>query len=408
MDGGGWRHPEAGTREASFVRTCLTHSLDPSHLPPEPPPDLDWDRVYRLLIAHDLGGRIYAVCRGQLARWPREVRERLRIERYRALLRGDECVRQIRMVLTALRGANIPVMVLKGWALIPTIYGGDYGQRPYQDADLLVRPQDAAAAEGILQLLGFRGTMVEPWPGYRRRYRTSRPYQLPADPAPQGQPFSIGLHWGLLDTPFYDRRMSVASLFARAQTVPVAGVDVLGLAAADHLVYSCGHLALHHTYEGGWLRLYEVASIILVAGADLDWDAVVTRASDWGLVLPVQRVLAEVDMLWPGVVPGPMRERLSRLRSTRMERWVHDIVVRHKDNRSVRVLLAWWTMPGLAKRLRYLLETVLPSPAHLRCRYGPPPGDLWPLLYLQHGVVALRNLSPSRRGAGDAPPRTPA
>jgi hypothetical protein len=40
----------------------------------------------------------------------------------------------------ALGEAGIRSLVLKGWALIPTLYGGDYGQRTYSDIDVLVLP----------------------------------------------------------------------------------------------------------------------------------------------------------------------------------------------------------------------------------------------------------------------------
>ena len=292
------------------------------------------------------------------------------------------------------------MIVLKGWALIPTVYGGDYGQRTYADIDLLVSPRDAARAEGILHDLGYRGSMVEPWPGYRRRYRNSRAYLRLQNPSPFGQIFSIGLHWGLLDTPFYDRRMPVKRFFERAQPLRVAGVDVYSLAAEDNLVYSCGHLALHHEYDEALFRYYEMASSILQAGEAFDWDVAAARTLAWRLVLPVQGVLTHLEALWPRIVPVQASEAISSLRPTLAERCVHHLVVRNRENRTVRAVLIWLTMPGLGNRIRYLLETAVPSPIHLQERYGPAPGGLWPLLYLRHAVAAVEYLVQRKSSSG--------
>jgi hypothetical protein len=355
-----------------------------------PPLDLDWDRVYDLLIRHRLAGLFYILGSEHPGLWPQGLQERLQSVRYRALLRGDRSVKQIGTVLTALRQAGISVIVLKGWALIPVIYGGDHSQRTYDDIDLLVHPRDAARTEGILRSLGYVGEPDEPWPGYVRRYRNSRAYQLPDELAY----FAVGLHWGLLDTPFYDRRMVVKEFFERAQPLRLAGVDVYGLAEEDHAVYTCGHLALHHEYDEALFRYYEAAALILQAGPAFDWNTIITRACAWRLIIPVQRVLFHIESLWPGIAPAQALEELSVLQPTLAERTAHRWVVEKKDNPVIRAALAWLTMPGLGRRWRFLLETAFPGPAYMRRRYGPAPGGLWPLLYLRRVAATMGHVIP--------------
>ena len=382
--------------EFPFVVGCLGNCLDPERPLPAPPHDVDWGYVYYLLEYHRLGGLFCLLGWEHPDLWPKWMQERLRLDRYRALLRGDKCQGQVLQVLTALKTAGIPVLVLKGWTMIQTVYGRDHGQRLYEDIDMLARAQDGARAEEVLLALGYEGTMTEPWPGYRRRYRASRNYLLSADPAPLGQPFGIGLHWGLLDTPFYDRRISIDGLFARARPLQVAGVDVQAMAPEDDFVYSCGHLGLHHGYDEALFRYFELASIILRSGAEFDWDAAAARAVAWRLVIPTWHVLYHLEDLWSGIVPGGVLRQFSSLQPTRMEKIIHKLVTEHRENRTVRVLLNWLTLPGLGHRGRFILETALPTPDHLRERYGPPARGLWPLLYLRHAAAAVQNLIRTR------------
>lgn len=234
--------------------------------------------------------------------------------------------------------------------------------------------------------------MTEPWPGYRRRYRVSRAYVLSTDSTPLGQSFAIGLHWGLLDTPFYDRQISIDGLFERARPLQVAGVDVQAMAPVDDFVYSCGHLGLHHGYDEALFRYFELASLILRSGPNFDWEALAARAGAWRLVIPTSHVLSRLDELWSGIVPCRALKEILALRATRSEQIVHRLVIEHQENRTVRVLLNWLTLPGLAQRGQFILETAVPRPAHLQERYGPPARGLWPLLYLRHAAAAVQNV----------------
>lgn len=376
-------------REEAFLLACLTHRLLPDRPLPPRAQDLDWDVVEALLFRHRLMGVFYRLGLEQPGLWPQALQNRLRREYHSALLWGDRCLEEVRTVLAALGQAGIPSIALKGWAAIPTVYGGDYGQRTYADIDLLVPPRDAERAEQVVQELGYRAT-PEPWPGMNRRFYNGRPFQLPQDAGAFGQVFAIALHWHLLDTPFFFGRMPADPFFARSQRVRLAGTEASILGPEDHLVYACGHLALHHEYDDALFRYYEMAWVILQAGSGFDWQGVVERAAAWRLVLPVQGVVAHLAQLWPELVPAPVLQQVAALRPTRAERTVHHWAVARKDNHTVRALLAWLTQPGWARRLRYPLEKAFPSPAYLRWRYGPAPGGLWPLLYLRRLGRAAR------------------
>jgi hypothetical protein len=389
--------------ELSFILSCLTHRLDPDRQLPTPPEELDWSRVYRLLVDNRLAGLFCVLGRENPGLWPREVQQRLLEWRYTMLLRGDRCAAQVCNVLTALRQADLPAIVLKGWTLIPTLYAGDYGQRFYEDIDLLVLPQDAARAESILRDLAYQGTVREPWPGYMRRYGSTQAYAHIRESTIMGRGFGVGLHLGLLSIPYYDRMIQVDGLFERALPLQIDGLQVLRLSPEDDLVYSCGHLALHHAYEESLHRYFEMASIVAGAGRAFRWDAVVAQASEWRLIVPLQRTIARLKELWPALLTSDLLDTIAGIRPGRAERYMHNWSVAHRNNHTVRALLDWLALPGVRTRGHFLLETAFPSPDYMRQRYGPAPAGWWPLLYFRRGAAAARQ---AIRG-GDRPTGPP-
>lgn len=389
---------ETGSEEEAWFRALLGHSLFPDGPLPPAPHGLDWERVYGLACEQRLAGLLFTMGRAEPGLWPAAFQDRLRSARYRTLLHGEWCNGQVRAILEALSQAGVPAIVLKGWARIPTIYRDDPGQRTYDDIDLLVLPEQVVRAEETLARLDYESFTAEPRPGYRLRYANSWRYrsrlanQAGRTGRHPAQYFSVGLHWGLMHHTFYSRRMPVRQFFDRALPLRVAGAAGLRLAVEDDLVYTCGHLAVQHAYNQDLFRYYEIAALILHAGKSLDWAAALERAGAWNLVLAVQGVLRLVDGLWPGVVPPERWKQIAAVRPTRAERWLHPLQSRHHYKSTLRVFLDWLTMPGVARRAGFLLETAFPGRAYMQRRYGPSPGGLWPLLYFHRAAEAARRL----------------
>jgi hypothetical protein len=121
------------------------------------------------------------------------------------------------------------------------------------------------------------------------------------------------------------------------------------------------------------------------------------RSQAWRVVLPVQRVTAHLDALWPGIVPARASAEIHALQDTHGERVVHQWVVRYRGNHTVHAFLVWLTMRGMGRRGRYLVEQAFPGPAYLRQRYGPAPGGVWPLLYFRRMALAAQYAASARR-----------
>ncbi len=226
-------------RELVFIRNCLTSKLFPERPFPTPPAEMDWERLALLLDSHRLSAHFSVLRKPTQEHWPPAFWERIRGDRYSLMFYGDQCVIHIQALLIALDKAGIPVIVLKGWAYIPRIYGGDYSQRMCEDIDILARQQDLKRVELILYGLDFKLAM-ESWQGYNHRFTNGARYFVGGKSGVPGNTFSIGLHWGLWHTPAYDAELiDIDALFERAHPLEVATVPALELSIEDHIVYAC-------------------------------------------------------------------------------------------------------------------------------------------------------------------------
>jgi Uncharacterised nucleotidyltransferase len=244
--------------------------------PSAPPrlPEHEWAGVIDAATALDVAGHL----RTALARDPSRGGmndsdwARLQGAYYATGARNAELLTALREILTACAGSGIPVVVLKGAALVETVYG-NLAVRPMHDLDLLVRETDTAPAAGVLEGLGF-----EPDDWYRpREWYVAHMHHLV--PYRRGK-VKVEVHHRLLP-PECPMTVPLETLWERARAAKVAGVSAAVLGPADLVVHLTLHLVLAHHFAAGLFRLRDIAEAVAHGGADLDWDETL-RASAAG------------------------------------------------------------------------------------------------------------------------------
>ena len=376
-------------KELSYIIDCLANKLFPDSKFPVPSGDLNWDRLFGLIEGQRLSGLFFALGK-DAGIWPPHFIQRLRKDTYQYSLYGDQCSQRIKTFLGTMNSLGVGVIVLKGWAHIQTIYGQDHSQRLCEDIDVLVHPKDVDVVEGMLRSLGYSHER-EGWPGYNRRYNNGTRYFVPDSETDFADTFSVGLHWGLIHIPSYDpQQIDVNSLFVNALRLDVMGVPVLQLSPEHEAVYLCGHLGLHHRFDGTLFRYYELASCLVNNRVTLDWQKIVNISIQWRHILPVQRIFRNVAQLWPGIIPLEVISLLSKVKPTYQERFVDFWVNRMRDIPAFDHLLTWITFPRIWERPLIALQDMFPGPEYMTARYGNAPLGFWPLLYLRRFFRSLR------------------
>ena len=362
--------PNFSGPEADFCIQVLASELRNEPIRLRAPDNINWNIVAAFLEQNRLAPHFYMLGQQNPGLFPSELRERLRPIRYATLLYGDKCFVEVRDVLTSLRQAEIPVIVLKGWAVIYTLYGGDYGQRSYSDVDILISQDQINRAETLLTDLGF-SQIADVHPGYSHQFNNARIFFLPGAPMGSFGLFSIGLHWGLTHYPYYDeKKINIPMLFERTLPLCVAGVDVLELGFEDQLIYSCAHLALHHRNEETLLTYFEIAALIQRAKAKLDWTVVTTRAKEWHYLVQVQVVLAQVQQLWPGVISPENYKKILECQASLSDRLIDQLVANTKGNDFRSSLIELIAIPGIKNKFIATFHQLFPDKEYMQSRYG--------------------------------------
>ena len=225
--------------------------------------------------------------------------EGLRAEYVRTWQTNQFRLRDLRDVVGLLQDAGVPVLLLKGAALL-VAYCPDPGLRPMGDCDLLVPYALAPRALSILARAGWKPNGASPH----------------AQPLTHEKGFDLDLHWNLfveesgptVDEPFWHA----------ALPAPLGERTVRVLAPADQLLHVCVHGAQWSPTPG--VRWVADAAMLLAARPDLDWDRLIAQAERCRLTLAAGLTLGYLRDRFSVGIPDDVLRRLRTDRISRAER----------------------------------------------------------------------------------------
>jgi hypothetical protein len=335
---------------------------------------LDWTLVL------DSGERLgaLALLGEALRRSGAAVPDRVRGSCQEALTRGLMRVMVARRVMEELRsalgGAGVPFLVLKGLPLACEIYPQP-GLRPIGDLDLLVRRGTLDAALEVLRDRGYRPPRLSPPIDFFRRHH----FHLTLLRDGHGG-FPVELHW---DTqPFFSlSRIPETEFWAGARTLSAQGLALTVPAREASFLFLSQHLMRHVLSFGprSWEdpvaallepgrrgRLAWIADLALLArsGPGLDWERVDRLSARWGLHGEIAGLRGYLTR--SGVWPGRPAARLSESPSFPAE---PEIL------RRAAALFPGLSRPASALQMRpvlafRLLRFAFPGAGWIRWRYG--------------------------------------
>ncbi|QBI20277.1 hypothetical protein ER308_12335 [Egibacter rhizosphaerae] len=195
---------------------------------------------------HGVGGYVYRAV-GDRDELPHLERERLKLTMDRTVVTHLRALSDLRTVMTAFEQASIPWLAIKGPVLGEPVHGR-VDLRAYGDLDLVV---PGAGLGDALDTLEAHGAEVRDrnWTLIRDSLKGEVHVRLPSG-------LTGDVHWHLINDNAVRKqfRVPMADLFSRMRTVPVGGIEVPTLGAADTIVY----VAMHAVMSGGhrlvWLK----------------------------------------------------------------------------------------------------------------------------------------------------------
>ncbi len=190
-------------------------------------------------------------------------------------------------VLQRANAAGVPIIVLKGAALLGHLY--ELHERPMSDVDLLIRPADR---ERLLACLAPEVSLVQ-----RSPVLDLLPHDLSGEFGARFEGLPLDVHTNLMNRPWLRRVVALdeRDLWERAIPVQVAGHPALRLSPEDQLLHLASHAVLHHSrWEG---RAAEDVQR-LIQRDSIDWTRVCELATQQRLRTPTWLLLAQ-----PSVAP---------------------------------------------------------------------------------------------------------
>jgi hypothetical protein len=166
----------------------------------------------------------------------------------------------------------IPALPFKGPTLAFALYG-DIAMREYCDLDVLLRPEDLAAAKRAMLAEGYT-TDLPSHAGQEAAYLRAR-YELHFT-TPDGA-VPIELHQAFLPAS-YCVPFDYPAVWRRLERQPFCGREVLALPGADLLLMLCVHGAKHGWAELGAIR--DIARLLTIYEDRICWTALLDQARD--------------------------------------------------------------------------------------------------------------------------------
>jgi hypothetical protein len=188
-----------------------------------------WDEILDVAEAHGVLGILIAHTRTSAAELPPPIAARMESLERSVASSSFLFASELRGLLREFDGVAIRVVALKGPWLAERIYG-DATTRPCRDLDLLVHPSDFAAAERLLESLGF--TPCDHRDDYHRMWRRKTTL--------------VELHFEVANPLALD--FGLAEAWQRAIPDQFQGVPVWRFAPEDEFLYLCLH-AIRHRFD---------------------------------------------------------------------------------------------------------------------------------------------------------------
>lgn len=276
---------------------------------------------------------------------------------------------EFRKIAEALKARNVPVIVLKGMHLAAAVYG-EIGMREMDDIDILVPRDQLQAAANALVEIGFVSKEpldVEFW--------AQKQHHLPR--LLNETNTVVEVHWNVTWPGDSRVLLDLEGVWDRAQTLTIAGCEVLALSPEDLLLHLCIHASYQHMFYTGLRPACDLDATIRCYREEIDWRRVcsLARECQWqtGVRLMLhltQRCLrtAIPEVVWQELHPAQDNAALDA--AYRML-WTIDSDV----SALPRNLATLWNRPNLLLQVWDLAKAFMPNRFKIAKEYGLSPSS---------------------------------
>jgi len=334
-------------------------------------PDLNWAYFFEQANNQGVASLIYKSLSGiDYARSivPETILARLASCYYNVASRNTLLTEKLAAILDYFQKERIEIILLKGIALIQTIYP-NIALRPIYDIDILIRPQDFAVVKAGLEELGYFNSVF-----YREDF-----YQ---------DNIMVDVHEELINmTRIKSRRkahrIDMDEVWRSSLAIEINGQKARILSPEYSLMELCLHLTFHHGLQG-LIWFVDIARLIEYYKNEIDWNRFIKETSDYRINKPVYYALFYVSKILKQDIPEYVLSQLRPQRQNFLERKIFNMILSGRPLENTRFFFTLINLETFLDKIFFLREIALPSPGILSVKYNIPSLAGTPRYYLIH------------------------
>ena len=284
-----------GKLDPSSADRALAHDLVRSG-------KLSWDDTFALATTH----RVHSVLAHNLesdallkSHVPGEIHRLLHRFRALAVMRRQLYSRAIAPIIETLAAEEIRLVLLKGAALVETVY--PHGTRLLNDFDILIRKRDYGRVTTAFEEAGFSKRLRD---GQTEASELENYHQIGLVKRVGETLLSVDLHWLLYPAERAFCQIDTPTLMSRSKRIPFAATSTFVLSPEDMLVHYASQLvndSLNVSYQ-------RMGDLYAIAKGSPSWKSTVEIASRAGSAGATHYALSIASMLGANVPSRVFRE----------------------------------------------------------------------------------------------------
>jgi len=263
---------------------------------------IDWQRFKELIAYHELTPFAYIGLKKHNVNFPGHLNEFLKQSRYRCLIHSQYLWQEFIEIADVFEKARITLLPIKGLSLLEDIYSKQ-PFRPMVDIDILVKEEDLATADRLLQNAGYNKELS----GLKEEYWRQKQCHITFRKRESKASALVDVHWALDFK--RNRKKILPHLWERIREVQIRDKKIELLSPED-TIFS---LALHSRRFGKMLCLKYICDIGLILnryGANFDWDYLLKEARQGKMRTTIFFALSQMKLLLDAAIPQAIWKEL--------------------------------------------------------------------------------------------------
>lgn len=317
---------------------------------------VDWTRLFRVAVREGTTGLVYKTMKrmggAYTSRMP--CMEALARVYSSTVFNNTLLFEEFERVLSKLESHQVPIIILRGYALIHWIYK-DPGLRPINDVDILIRENDLSLVKDVLSKAGFHSPANHPLLSIKGNVVIDIHLDVLGSSRIQSRRFGFdetAARW-------WEHCQGISSHIENEEGLAgqLSHRSVFVLKPHDFVITCAMHL-MKHSF-GRLLWFVDIKEIIEHERPCFNWDGLADRARCLELQRPLYYSLHYIKTLYGTDVPQFLMEDLKRV-CNKFDYFMIGLLLENKKMSRWGDIAFLFNIKGTRQKIRYLRETYFP------------------------------------------------